>query len=364
MKIEQIVTRLKSELSELQNAYRSDINDLLNKIKNLVDESSNFDNNWLGQWASPSYNIYGGFTRNGEEISIDVEQIHQYIEEQANIKIEDIQNQIPPISKAYRDFQDKLVTELSIIKGNVELEPECEILDKIESEDWGISVSDYVKMKRPRTVYTYDPSTIMNKGLKTPPHIAVGGELMSLFSTLASTEIFEKNSKRLLRQLEIKYSIEENTSSSNTDFIINIVNSFHNVARQLQNRYDKRDTITINDEYDVQDLLHSLLKIGFDDIRPEEYTPSYAGSSTRVDFLLKKEKILIEVKKTRKGLSDKAVGDQLILDSQHYKVHPDCKHLICFVYDPENRIQNPRGLEEDLNRLSTEELIVEVFIRP
>ncbi|WP_431606461.1 hypothetical protein [Kingella negevensis] len=29
---------------------------------------------------------------------------------------------------------------------------------------------------------------------------------------------------------------------------------FHSVARQLSRRYSDRDTLTINDEYDVQDL--------------------------------------------------------------------------------------------------------------
>ncbi|MBZ4359524.1 hypothetical protein LAM19_25050, partial [Mycobacterium tuberculosis] len=75
-----------------------------------------------------------------------------------------------------------------------------------------------------------------------------------------------------------------------------------------------RQTIEINDEYDVQDLFHALLKIHFEDVRPEEYTPSYAGSSTRVDFLLKNEKIIIELKKTRKNLKQKEVGEQLIVD--------------------------------------------------
>ncbi|HBH50047.1 MAG TPA: hypothetical protein DDX98_15490 [Bacteroidales bacterium] len=158
--------------------------------------------------------------------------------------------------------------------------------------------------------------------------------------------------------------MEDTPSSDKSDFIVKLINSFHIIARQLINRYDKRDSLIINDEYDVQDLLNSLLHIEFDDVRPEEYTPSYAGSSTRMDFLLKNEKIVIEVKKTRKGLTDKEIGDQLILDSQHYKAHPDCKHLICFVYDPENRVQNPRGLENDLNNLTTEDLIVEVYIRP
>ena len=75
---------------------------------------------------------------------------------------------------------------------------------------------------------------------------------------------------------------------------------FHLVAKQLRDRHDARNTLDIEDEYDVQDLLHSLLRIFFDDIRPEEYTPSYAGKSSRMDFLLKGYDTVIEVKMTRK----------------------------------------------------------------
>lgn len=362
MKIEKIIATLKSELSELEATFNKDLTQLQEKIKNLIEISSDFDKNWIGQWASPTYNVYSDFTRKGEEVIIEEKSIQDYIEGKANLQIDEIREQIETISKSYRKFQDKLVTELSIIKGKDDLEVESELLNKVESHDWGISPWGYVKMRRPKSFYTLDP-TIINKGLDTPPHLKVGGKLMSLFSTLVAIENFEKIANRILRQLEIKYSIEENTYDK-TEFIINLLNSFHRVARQLQNRYNKREAISIQDEYDVQDLLHALLKISFEDVRPEEYTPSYAGSSTRVDFLLKKEKIVIEVKKARKGLTDKEVGDQLILDSQHYKVHPDCKRLICFVYDPENRIQNPRGLENDLNTLTSEELIVETYIRP
>lgn len=59
--------------------------------------------------------------------------------------------------------------------------------------------------------------------------------------------------------------------------------------------------------------------------------------------------MVIEVKKTRQGLGDKELGDQLIIDVDRYKVHPDCKRLICFVYDVEGRIGNPNGLMADLN---------------
>jgi len=142
-----------------------------------------------------------------------------------------------------------------------------------------------------------------------------------------------------------------------------IISRFHQVTRQLRSRYSDRNTIEVEDEYDVQDLFHALLKMYFDDIRPEEYTPSYAGAASRVDFLLKQEKIIIEIKKTRKGLGAKEVGEQLIIDSQRYQAHPDCNQLICFVYDPEGRVANPRGLENDLTH-EINNVPVSVFITP
>lgn len=142
-----------------------------------------------------------------------------------------------------------------------------------------------------------------------------------------------------------------------------LIRRFHKVARQLRSRHASRNTIEIEDEYDVQDLFHSLLRIYFDDVRGEEYTPSYAGAASRVDFLLKEEKIIIEIKKTRPGLSAKEVGEQLIIDSQRYQAHPDCNTLVCFVYDPEGRVANPRGIENDLTK-ELNGVPVTVFITP
>lgn len=142
-----------------------------------------------------------------------------------------------------------------------------------------------------------------------------------------------------------------------------LITKFHQVARQLRTRHSDRPTIEIEDEYDVQDLFHALLKLFFDDVRPEECTPSYGGSASRVDFLLKQEQIVVEVKKTRKGLGAKEVGEQLIIDTQRYQSHPDCGQLICFVYDPEGRVSNPRGIENDLTG-EVNGMPVSVFIRP
>lgn len=161
----------------------------------------------------------------------------------------------------------------------------------------------------------------------------------------------------------LESSANDTSKVTAVDKVHLIINRFHQVARQLQARHSERNTIEINDEYDVQDLFHALLKLYFDDIRPEEYTPSYAGSASRVDFLLKDEQIIIEIKKTRNGLKAKEVGEQLIIDTQKYQSHPDCKMLICFVYDPEGKIANPRGIEKDLSK-DFNGLPVSVFITP
>jgi len=146
--------------------------------------------------------------------------------------------------------------------------------------------------------------------------------------------------------------------------LINIFNRFQKVEQQLARRHDGRETLRIKDEYDVQDLLHAILKLHFDDVRAEEHTPSYAGSSKRMDFLLNDSEIVIEVKKTRETLKDKEVGEQLTIDINHYKSHPKCKQLYCFVYDKDCLISNPRGIEKDLETQSTPEMAVKVFIRP
>jgi hypothetical protein len=138
---------------------------------------------------------------------------------------------------------------------------------------------------------------------------------------------------------------------------------FHLVASQLRSRYEDRNTLDVSDEYDVQDLMHALLKIHFEDVRPEEWTPSYAGQSARMDFLLKNERLVVEVKKTRPRLADKEVGNQLIEDIARYRKHSDCKTLVCFVYDPDGRITNPRGIEVDLSSNNTD-FVVHVIVAP
>jgi hypothetical protein len=79
--------------------------------------------------------------------------------------------------------------------------------------------------------------------------------------------------------------------------LLTIFSRFHLVANQLKRRRKTKTPYLIEDEYDVQNLLLALLRIDFDDIRKEDWAPIYAGGASRIDFVLKSEGILIEVKK-------------------------------------------------------------------
>ena len=116
----------------------------------------------------------------------------------------------------------------------------------------------------------------------------------------------------------------------------------------LANRRKDSTSLTFNSEYDIQDLLHALLRPWVADVRPEEFTPSYAGSTTRMDFLLPEHSIVIEMKLVRDKGHGRKVGDELIIDIDHYRTHPKCESLWCIVYDPNKYIQNVGGLISDL----------------
>lgn len=153
----------------------------------------------------------------------------------------------------------------------------------------------------------------------------------------------------------IRANIEETWKAPrNTQAAIALVRTicerFSIVANALAERHDNRPTISITDEYDVQDLLGALLKLHFADVRPEEWTPSYAGNASRMDFLLKPEQIVVEAKMTRKGLGQKELVTQLAEDILRYQSHQDCKTLVCFVYDPAGKCTNPTALENDLTK--------------
>jgi hypothetical protein len=204
-----------------------------------------------------------------------------------------------------------------------------------------------------------------------------------LTGTYRSTERAELHHKRIDRKIkwfkELARRVDNhfpqagesvhNPISSETlsavDKVDLLCSRFHAVVNQLKqpNRGNKSPSgSSVKSEYGVQALLHALLWIFFTDVRREDPVPQRAGASSRTDFVLKKEGIIVEVKKTRSNLRDNEVGKELIVDIERYKARNDCKLVYCFVYDPDHYIRNPAGLEE-LSR-NEGELIVKVVVLP
>lgn len=143
-----------------------------------------------------------------------------------------------------------------------------------------------------------------------------------------------------------------------------ICTNFNKFDVNIKRRHGNRDTIHINDEYDLQDALRSILRLFIDDIRPEDFVPSYAGGNSRVDFFIPERNIVIETKMASSSLRDKEIGEQLMIDVDRYKQLPQYQHLICFVYDKDSNVSNPTGLISDLEKLTDNKMQVSVIISP
>lgn len=139
------------------------------------------------------------------------------------------------------------------------------------------------------------------------------------------------------------------------DLLTVIVRGIRRAMHPLTHRRKGSESLKFSSEYDVQDLLHAMLRPWVSDIRPEEFTPSYAGSSTRMDFLLPLHELVLELKFVRDRAHSKKIGDELIIDIEHYRAHPSCKVLWCVIYDPDHFLTNIEGLRADLGGKRTKD---------
>jgi hypothetical protein len=148
------------------------------------------------------------------------------------------------------------------------------------------------------------------------------------------------------------------------DLLPVLIRGLPRAMHPLAYRRKGAQTLSFATEYDIQDLLHSQLRSWVQDIRPEEFTPSYAGSATRMDFLLPRHKLVIETKRVRDRGHGQKIGDELIIDIEHYRKHPECNRLWCAIYDPNSFIPNPAALADLEGSRSTPdgEVHIRVFV--
>lgn len=365
-KVAEQTTKLKKEFEIFNKLDWSILDEHLDKLNIIETTLVDHKDKWVGKWYSQNFDVYLELSgKEDKRYKYTFDGIRKHIGKLVHIDIVELLNNVDTVLEKFIEFNDNLITELSILNDIDGFEIELEQYNKLKNYEWKESPRKLIDKIRPKVGgYSWDQLGGVLGRFNTPPHIELAAQIWSMILLNESIREYPKSVKRLIRQLEIKTGVVNPNSYDGIATLNELCTRFHKVAIQLKNRYDNRNTIQIEDEYDVQDLMHALLKSRFDDIRPEEYSPSYAGKNTRIDFLLKKEKILIEIKKTRESLKDDKIGSELILDISRYKGHPDCETLYCFVYDPQSHISNPIGLENDLMKNSTQDFKVIVKIAP
>lgn len=109
------------------------------------------------------------------------------------------------------------------------------------------------------------------------------------------------------------------------------------------------DAIQIGNEYDVQRILYSLIRPIFPTSRLEVSDDGgYKG--IRYDVKIDEYNMVIEVKCTRKSMTEKNLTEELGADAFHYKAD----YIFFFIYDKENIIKNKDAFTKNYKRKKTD----------
>jgi hypothetical protein len=286
-------------------------------------------------------------------------EIEAHIEAQAGASIAEFVTAVDVEVRAARELTEDVEIASAPIRSLSGLEREKALLDALVAVDFAPAA--------PITIHggmSRDSMAIAQGGRAAPHQLAYQPARRAIRALEAADDAL-KDADRLARQIIAQLQsgvVAPDVGAEVTVTLVSLLRRFDEAARVLQDRQRDRPAFEINDEYDVQDLVHAILRLHFDDVRPEEWTPSSVGASSRIDFLLKREGVVIETKMSRQGLTAKKLGDELAVDAVRYRSHPEARILICFVYDPQKLIANPRGIEDDLAALSDDDLQVVAVI--
>jgi hypothetical protein len=143
--------------------------------------------------------------------------------------------------------------------------------------------------------------------------------------------------------------------------VVLILRRMGQICKPLVARRRGRAGIDVTDEYDLQDLVETVLRTLYDDVRPEERTPSSAGSSSTIDFYVRESALAVEVKVATATHREKQIKEELLVDRNDYRTHASVRAVVAVVFDIASVYRNPRGFEVDLSEHS-EQFRFEVIV--
>ena len=139
----------------------------------------------------------------------------------------------------------------------------------------------------------------------------------------------------ILEDLETKLLKFNYDNKKPEDIIRIILNNFSNSVQKIMSRRKGHSPYELKDEYDVQDILYVIIKSVFPSLIDEDSIAKTGAKNSRIDFILREENILIEVKMIKANDTNEInFIEQLKIDFESYHECPWLKKLFCFVYDP------------------------------
>lgn len=121
---------------------------------------------------------------------------------------------------------------------------------------------------------------------------------------------------------------------------------------------EQLEVLKIKNEYDVHHLLFAYIRPLYPMARTE-VSEDTGYNTVRVDIALDAKNV-IEVKCTRKGMSQKKLGEEIEADMVHYSA----KYLYFFIYDKEKIIENPLNFKATYEKKITDKQIHIIIHQP
>ncbi len=136
---------------------------------------------------------------------------------------------------------------------------------------------------------------------------------------------------------------------------INILESFPDVVSKFLYRRQGKSPLKVTDEYDVQDIIFSMMRGSFPTLQYENPNQKAGITGSIADFTINELGLFIEVKYIDKKGKEKLVQEECKKDIISYSKQPNCQKIIFFVYDPNRCIDNEHAFKGGLDSKIVEE---------
>jgi REase_DpnII-MboI len=167
--------------------------------------------------------------------------------------------------------------------------------------------------------------------------------------TSDSVNNLERQAEICARLAELRPALEAEASAnySYADILL-ALGQFMECIRYLNTRRSKGARLSLEGEADVQDTIYLMLRPWITDLVSENPTDKVGNRFAIKDFLARSARTVIEVKYIRDETHGKQISKEIHDDIEMYRHHPDCDHLIFFIYDPDSLIPNVAALNTEV----------------